>query len=79
MRKLVLPDFDGDQYLSPEDLAKAVQHLTRDELTGEEISLVCSKVLYFKSLSLQTFHLNLNFESNFIINSSFPGSGGGGC
>jgi hypothetical protein len=39
-------DFDEDQFLGTEDLEKAVQHLTRDELTADEISLVCTKVSY---------------------------------
>ena len=41
---LYVIDFDEDQHLGTKDLAEAVQLLTRNELTADEVSLVCTKV-----------------------------------
>ncbi|EEB12837.1 predicted protein [Pediculus humanus corporis] len=38
-------DFDGDQHIGHKDLELALRLLTRNELTPEEISQVCEKVI----------------------------------
>ncbi|XP_076037480.1 calcium and integrin-binding family member 2-like [Oratosquilla oratoria] len=38
-------DFDNDGYVSEDDLARAVKHLTRDLLTTEEHTTIVAKVL----------------------------------
>jgi len=40
----VVADFDGDQYLGKEDLEQVINAITRNELTADEVSYVCSKV-----------------------------------
>ncbi|XP_040983452.1 calcium and integrin-binding family member 3 isoform X4 [Aquila chrysaetos chrysaetos] len=39
-------DFNNDDYICKSDLEKTVNKLTRNELTPEEVSLVCEKVIY---------------------------------
>ncbi|XP_051495935.1 calcium and integrin-binding family member 3 [Apus apus] len=39
-------DFNNDDYICKSDLKKTVNKLTRNELTPEEVSLVCEKVIY---------------------------------
>ncbi|OWK52577.1 Calcium and integrin-binding family member 3 [Lonchura striata] len=39
-------DFNNDDYICKSDLEKTVNKLTRNELTPEEVSLVCDKVIY---------------------------------
>lgn len=41
-----LSDFNNDDYICKSDLEKTVNKLTRNELTPEEVSLVCEKVIY---------------------------------
>ncbi|XP_073180555.1 calcium and integrin-binding family member 3 isoform X4 [Lepidochelys kempii] len=38
-------DFNNDDYICKSDLEKTVNKLTRNELTPEEVSLVCDKVI----------------------------------
>uniref|UniRef100_A0A7M4G2U9 Calcium and integrin binding family member 3 n=1 Tax=Crocodylus porosus TaxID=8502 RepID=A0A7M4G2U9_CROPO len=38
-------DFNNDDYICKSDLEKTVNKLTRNELTPEEVSLVCEKVI----------------------------------
>ena len=40
-----IADFDGDQHIGHKDLELALRLLTRNELTPEEISQVCEKVI----------------------------------
>lgn len=40
-----LTDFNNDDYICKSDLEKTVNKLTRHELTPEEVSLVCEKVI----------------------------------
>lgn len=37
-------DFDGDGFLGKQDLERTVNCITRNELTTEEVDLVCDKV-----------------------------------
>ncbi|OXB58723.1 hypothetical protein ASZ78_010609 [Callipepla squamata] len=39
-------DFNNDDYICKSDLEKTVNKLTRNELTPEEVSLACDKVIY---------------------------------
>eukprot|EP00076_Gallus_gallus_P034664 XP_025000202.1 calcium and integrin-binding family member 3 isoform X3 [Gallus gallus] len=39
-------DFNNDDYICKSDLEKTVNKLTRNELTPEEVSLACEKVIY---------------------------------
>uniref|UniRef100_U3IN16 Calcium and integrin binding family member 3 n=2 Tax=Anatidae TaxID=8830 RepID=U3IN16_ANAPP len=39
-------DFNNDDYICKSDLEKTVNKLTRNELTPEEVRLVCEKVIY---------------------------------
>lgn len=39
-------DFNNDDYICKSDLEKTVNKLTRNELTPEEVSLVCEKVIF---------------------------------
>lgn len=41
-----LTDFNNDDYICKSDLEKTVNKLTRNELTPEEVRLVCEKVIY---------------------------------
>lgn len=38
-------DFDGDQHLGPRDLEQTLKLLTRNELTPEEVTQICEKVV----------------------------------
>lgn len=42
---LGLPDFNNDDYICAWDLEQTVTRLTRGELSAEEVTLVCEKVL----------------------------------
>ncbi|KAK2542144.1 Cib3 [Columba guinea] len=39
-------NFNNDDYICKSDLEKTVNKLTRNELTPEEVNLVCDKVIY---------------------------------
>ena len=44
--KSLLPtDFNVDNYLCKEDLEKTLNRLTKEELTPEEVQLVCEKAI----------------------------------
>lgn len=38
-------DFDGDQYIGPDDLNQALKLLTRQELTPEDMQQIAEKVI----------------------------------
>lgn len=39
------PDYNVDNYLCKEDLKKTLNKLTKEELTPEEVDLVCDKTI----------------------------------
>lgn len=45
LRFLFLLDFNVDNYLCKEDLEKTLNKLTKEELTSEEVELVCEKTI----------------------------------
>ncbi|RWS17218.1 calcium and integrin-binding family member 2-like protein [Dinothrombium tinctorium] len=38
-------DYDGDHFIGPNDIAQTTAALTKNQLTPEEINIVCEKVL----------------------------------
>lgn len=38
-------DYDGDHFITPYDIEQTTAALTRNELTPEEIAVVCDKVM----------------------------------
>ena len=59
-----LLDFDGDNYLGKEDIAKTVTSLTKNDMTPEETNFVCEKVaklLYIYDCTKGTLQYNVLF------------------
>lgn len=44
-KSLLTTDFNVDNYLCKEDLEKTLNKLTKEELTSEEVDLVCEKTI----------------------------------
>lgn len=44
-KSLLTTDFNVDNYLCKEDLEKTLNKLTKEELTPEEVDLVCEKTI----------------------------------
>uniref|UniRef100_H0YR19 Calcium and integrin binding family member 3 n=1 Tax=Taeniopygia guttata TaxID=59729 RepID=H0YR19_TAEGU len=71
-------DFNNDDYICKSDLEKTVNKLTRNELTPEEVSLVCDKVIYEADvdndgkLSLADFQHMIVRAPDFLRTGSIP-------